>query len=219
MDNLGDVVPPSHTQFADFASLDGEVANPVLATLVFVLARPCHGIRSWNPLFNPLRAHSVETNRRMITQPPSRRGMSDKWDGRFLELAKHISQWSKDPSTKVGCVVIGEDREIRSTGFNGFPRGIADDSERLEDREQKYPLICHAEENAIMHAARIGVSLKGCVAYVTWPPCTGCSRSLIQAGITEVVYPEDIDVPERWEKDFAMSVAMMEEAGITVRSA
>ena len=102
-------------------------------------------------------------------------------------------------------------------GFNGFPRGIAIDSERLEDGG-KY-LICHAEENAIMHAARIGVSLKGCVAYVTWPPCTGCSRSLIQAGIVEVVYPKDIDVPERWEKDFAMSVAMMEEAGITVRSA
>ena len=155
----------------------------------------------------------------MITLTLSRQVMSSKWDERFIELAKHISQWSKDPSTKVGCVVIGEDREIRSTGFNGFPRGIADDSERLEDRELKYPLICHAEDNAIMHAARIGVSLKGCVAYVTWPPCTGCSRSLIQAGIVEVVYPKDIDVPERWEKDFAMSVAMMEEAGIKVRSA
>ena len=86
--------------------------------------------------------------------------MSGKWDVRFIELAKHISLWSKDPSTKVGCVVVGEDREIRSTGFNGFPRGIDDDDERLMDREKKYPLICHAEENAIMHAARIGVSLK-----------------------------------------------------------
>ena len=84
--------------------------------------------------------------------------MSEKWDRRFLELAEHISTWSKDPSTKVGCVVVGEDREIRSTGFNGFPRGIEDDAERLEDREQKYPLICHAEENAIMHAARTGKS-------------------------------------------------------------
>ena len=59
--------------------------------------------------------------------------MSEKWDQRFIELAQHISGWSKDPSTKVGCIVVGEDREIRSTGFNGFPRGIADDSERLED--------------------------------------------------------------------------------------
>ena len=70
--------------------------------------------------------------------------MSEKWDKRFLDLAAHISTWSKDPSTKVGCVVVGEDREIRSTGFNGFPRGIEDDEERLSDREQKYPLICHA---------------------------------------------------------------------------
>lgn len=143
--------------------------------------------------------------------------MSMKWDQRFLKLAEHISGWSKDPSTKVGCVVVGEDREIRSTGFNGFPRGIADDAARLEDREQKYPLICHAEENAIMHAARIGLSLKGCTAYVTWPPCTRCARSLIQAGVVEVVYPEEIEVPERWMADFDMSTNMMSEAGLNIR--
>jgi len=143
--------------------------------------------------------------------------MSTKWDQRFLKLAEHISGWSKDPSTKVGCVVVGEDREIRSTGFNGFPRGIADDAARLEDREQKYPLICHAEENAIMHAARIGLSLKGCTAYVTWPPCTRCARSLIQAGVVEVVYPEEIEVPERWMADFDMSTNMMGEAGLNIR--
>ena len=143
--------------------------------------------------------------------------MSTKWDQRFLKLAEHISGWSKDPSTKVGCVVVGEDREIRSTGFNGFPRGIADDAARLEDREQKYPLICHAEENAIMHAARIGLSLKGCTAYVTWPPCTRCARSLIQAGVVEVVYPEEIEVPERWMADFDMSTNMMSEAGLNIR--
>ena len=145
--------------------------------------------------------------------------MSAKWDQRFLNLAEHISGWSKDPSTKVGCVVVGEDREIRSTGFNGFPRGIADDSERLSDREQKYPLICHAEENAIMHAARIGLSLKGCTAYVTWPPCTRCARSLIQAGVIEVVYPSGSEVPERWMSDFEMSTQMLTEAGLKIRQA
>ena len=87
--------------------------------------------------------------------------MSEKWDKRFLALASHIAGWSKDPSTQVGCVVVGPDREIRSTGFNGFPRGIEDSIARLENRELKYPLICHAEENAIMHATRIGISLKG----------------------------------------------------------
>ena len=144
--------------------------------------------------------------------------MSEKWDIRFVKLAMHIANWSKDPSTKVGCVVVGEDREIRSTGFNGFPRGIKDDEERLLDREQKYPLICHAEENAIMHAARIGVSLKGSTAYVTWPPCSRCARSLIQAGIKEVVYSNQEEIPERWVEDFTISCEMLTEAGVIIRS-
>jgi len=144
--------------------------------------------------------------------------MTSKWDLRFIGLAQHISTWSKDPSTKVGCVVVGEDREIRSTGFNGFPRGINDDEDRLMDREKKYPLICHAEENAIMHAARIGVSLKDSTAYVTWPPCSRCARSLIQAGIREIVYPETGKIPERWIEDFTISDSMLNEAGVAVRS-
>jgi dCMP deaminase len=144
--------------------------------------------------------------------------MSEKWDIRFVKLAMHIANWSKDPSTKVGCVVVGEDREIRSTGFNGFPRGIKDDEERLLDREQKYPLICHAEENAIMHAARIGVSLKGSTAYVTWPPCSRCARSLIQSGIKEIIYPTPGEIPERWIDDFNISNGMISEAGVIVRT-
>jgi dCMP deaminase len=142
---------------------------------------------------------------------------SQKWDRRFLALARHISEWSKDPSTQVGCVVVGPDREIRSTGFNGLPRGIEDTIERLGNRELKYPLICHAEENAIMHAARIGLALKGCTAYVTWPPCTRCARSLIQAGVEQVVFPGPIEIPERWVDDFEVSRAMFEEAKVVVR--
>ena len=142
-----------------------------------------------------------------------------KWDTRFLELAKQIASWSKDPSTKVGCVVVGPDREIRSTGFNGLPRGIKDSDERLNNREIKYPMICHAEENAIMHAARIGISLKECKAYVTWPPCTRCARSLIQAGITEVIYPKSVDIPERWATDFDLSLNMFKEAKVKINKA
>ena len=144
--------------------------------------------------------------------------MSDKWDRRFIALARHIAGWSKDPSTQVGCVVVGPDREIRSTGFNGFPRGIDDSDERLADRELKYPFICHAEENAIMHAARIGVSLKGCSAYVTWPPCTRCARSLIQAGVRTIYYPGGLEIPERWQEDFEMSTQMFREAGVQTRT-
>ena len=145
--------------------------------------------------------------------------MSAKWDIRFLKLATHISEWSKDPSTKVGCVVVGPDREIRSTGFNGFPRGIQDSDDRLTNRDLKYPLICHAEENAIMHAARIGLALKGCTAYVTWPPCTRCARSLIQAGVPEIVIPSGLEIPDRWRDDFEMSMGLLREAGVKIRSA
>ena len=141
------------------------------------------------------------------------------WDERFLGLAAHIATWSKDPSTQVGCVIVGPDNEVRSTGFNGLPRGIADTEARLTNRERKYPLICHAEENAIMHAARIGMSLKGCTVYVTWPPCTRCARSLIQAGVSEAVYPASADVPKRWTDDFALASEMLSEAGVALRSA
>ena len=144
--------------------------------------------------------------------------MMTDWNKRFLKLAKHISEWSKDPSTQVGCVVVGPDREIRSTGFNGLPRGIEDNDERLNDREIKYPLICHAEENAIMHAARIGISLKDCTAYVTWPPCTRCARSLIQAGISTIIYPENTEIPERWMADFNLSLNMLKEANINLKT-
>tara|TARA_B100000941_G_scaffold157212_1_gene111548 strand:- start:346 stop:780 length:435 start_codon:yes stop_codon:yes gene_type:complete len=140
------------------------------------------------------------------------------WDQRFLNLAKHISEWSKDPSTKVGCIVVGPDREIRSTGFNGLPRGIEDNDERLNNREIKYPLICHAEENAIMHAARIGISLKDCTAYVTWPPCTRCARSLVQAGVSTIIYPKNIEIPDRWMDDFNLSLNMLKEAKINIKT-
>jgi dCMP deaminase len=79
-------------------------------------------------------------------------------------------------------------------------------------------LICHAEENAIMHAARVGVPLRDCKAYVTWPPCTRCARSLVQAGVREVVYPAGLDIPDRWQEDFRLSLLLLAEAGIVVRS-
>mmetsp|Transcript_10417 Transcript_10417/g.18739 ORF Transcript_10417/g.18739 Transcript_10417/m.18739 type:complete len:407 (-) Transcript_10417:3-1223(-) len=138
------------------------------------------------------------------------------WSDRFLALSTYIAQWSKDPSTIVGCVIVGKDKEIRSTGFNGLPRGIEDTKERLEDRSLKYPLICHAEENAIMHAARIGVSVKDCEAFVTWPPCARCARSLVQAGIRRVVYPDGVRIREAWASGCKAAVDMMTEAGVEV---
>lgn len=138
-----------------------------------------------------------------------------KWDKRFLGVAKLISSWSKDPSTQIGCVIVGPNREIRSTGYNGFARGIVDDG-RLEDREQKYPLIVHAEENAILNGALVGVSLKGCKSYAGWTPCSRCTRMLIQVGVSEVIF-EEREIPERWAADFKLGQSMLTEAGIPFR--
>ena len=139
------------------------------------------------------------------------------WDVRFLKLAQHIASWSKDPSTKVGCVIVGPDREIVSTGYNGFPRGVSDDSSRYDDRNTKLHLICHAEENAVSHAARIGVSLRNTTAYVTWPPCPRCARSLVQAGVTKVVHQET-ELPERWVEQMNWSFQLLDEADVDVVS-
>ena len=139
--------------------------------------------------------------------------MSLKWDLRFLELAKHISQWSKDPSTQVGAVAV-RDRRILATGYNGFPRGVADLPGRLENRSEKYLRTVHAEANAIAQAARNPICLNGADIYV-WPfvPCSSCCTLLIQAGFSRVVVP-DLPIPDRWEESFQMSQEMFQEAQI-----
>ena len=92
---------------------------------------------------------------------------SDKWHKRFMEVAELVSTWSKDPSTKVGAIVVGPDREIRSTGYNGLVRGVDDKKPERLERPTKYDFFEHAERNAVYNACLIGASLKGCVIYVT----------------------------------------------------
>lgn len=134
-----------------------------------------------------------------------------KWDERFMELARLVSTWSKDPSTKVGAVIVNPENHVVSLGFNGFPRGIKDD-ERLEDRETKYAMILHAEVNALQTAV---ASVKDCTVY-TWPlpPCSRCAAQLIQAGIKRVVIPEGVD--ERWVESCSTAFKMFDEAEIPV---
>jgi dCMP deaminase len=135
------------------------------------------------------------------------------WDLRFLELAKHISAWSKDPSTQVGAVAV-RDRRVLATGYNGFPRGVADLPGRLKDRNEKLMRTVHAEANIIAQAARNGVSLDRATIYV-WPfvPCNSCATMLIQSGIKRVVVP-DLPIPDRWVDSFEMSRAMFKEVGL-----
>ncbi|MBE6458768.1 MAG: dCMP deaminase family protein [Alphaproteobacteria bacterium] len=135
-----------------------------------------------------------------------------------MEVAELVATWSKDPSTKVGAIVVGPDREIRSTGYNGVVRGVDDDiPERLE-RPTKYDFFEHAERNAVYNACLIGASLKGCVIYVTAMPCPDCARAIIQSGIKEVVTHKvkiDANSPTgTWRDKLVYSEQMFAEAGI-----
>src|SRR5262245_49631273 len=119
------------------------------------------------------------------------------WDSRFMRLAEHIGGWSKDRSTRVGCVIVGPNREIRSTGYNGFPRGVEDLVDERHSRPAKYKWTEHAERNAIYNAARIGVSIDGCAMYVPWFPCMDCARAIVQSGLSVLVaYRPDLDDPQ-----------------------
>jgi dCMP deaminase len=95
---------------------------------------------------------------------------SSRWDKRFVQVAELIASWSKDPSTKVGAVAINVKKQIISTGYNGFPRGIQDIEERYESRELKYRFVLHAEQNLISNAAATGVSLTDSFIYVVGMP-------------------------------------------------
>lgn len=107
------------------------------------------------------------------------------WNYRFLKLAQHISQWSKDPSTKCGAVIVGPLRQKVAYGYNGFPIGVDDMPQRYNNREVKYDLVVHAELNAILNAQ---FGLSGSTLYV-YPlvPCTECAKAIIQSGIKRVV--------------------------------
>lgn len=140
---------------------------------------------------------------------------ADKWDLRFLSSAREISSWSKDPRRKVGCVIIDDDYNQLSGGFNGFPRGIADDH-RLDDRPVKNRMIVHAEANAVAAAARNGHSLKDATVYITHAPCPQCACLLIQAGVVRVVYSKQKDSNPEDEEDFALAVVLLKEACVHV---
>lgn len=144
--------------------------------------------------------------------------MMDKqrfWDIRFAQLAKLVSLWSKDPSTKVGAVIVRPDKTIASVGFNGFPKGVPDLPEWYADRDIKYKIVKHAEENAILFAQE---DIKGHTLYVyPLPPCSSCAGDIIQRGIKRVV----AIVPPKYSHRsadpafcFHLTTRMFEAAGI-----
>ena len=136
------------------------------------------------------------------------------WKTYFYSFAHLASQKSKD-ETQVGAVLIGPEGEIRLTGFNGPPRGVLDMPERRQ-RPAKYLFASHAEQNIIAFAARAGIRTEGCTIYVTHKVCSACAKSLIQGGITRIVYgPGQTSMPK---EEFEAAVQMFKEAGVKYES-
>jgi dCMP deaminase len=139
----------------------------------------------------------------------------NKWTRRYLDIAKEVSTWSKDPSKQIGAVAVGDKGQILSQGYNGFPRGVKDTNERYNDREEKYKYVVHGEMNCIYNACNSGVSLNGATLYVTGlPVCSECAKGIIQVGIKKVVMEYPKDIPPIWEKSVQLTKQMFLEANV-----
>lgn len=140
-----------------------------------------------------------------------------KWRSRFLKMAHETASWSKDSSSKVGCIIVNDDGLVVSMGYNGIPRGIDDNIPERHERPNKYLWFEHAERNAIYQA--IG-SLKGCSLFVTHVPCADCARAIVQTGINSVIIDRDSGIHsefmERMGESGQASLTMFLEANINV---
>lgn len=146
--------------------------------------------------------------------------MSMRWVVYFQNLAHQVKLKSKDERTQIGAVIVGKDKEIVSTGYNSFPRGIDDNIRERQERPEKYFWFEHAERNAIYNAARIGVSTKGCTMYLSCGiPCSDCARGIINAGITRIFCEKAGYGAEgkKWDESAERSWTMFEEAVVNVQ--
>lgn len=138
------------------------------------------------------------------------------WDEYFMGVALLSARRSKDPSTQVGACIVNEKNKIVGTGYNGLPIGCSDDDFPWDKKgnflDTKYPFVCHAELNAILN--NIGMDLRGCRIYTALFPCNECTKAIIQAGISEVVYLSD-----KYEGTDAAKAAkmMLTKSGIQYR--
>lgn len=142
-----------------------------------------------------------------------------KWDGRFLKIAKEISTWSKDPSTQIGAVLVGDHNQIISQGYNGFPRGVNDTKERYENREEKYKFTVHGEANCVYNAIHSSANIRGSTIYVHGlPVCSECAKLIIQTGVSRVVMGT-ISVEKQngrvdWSESSKLALVMFDEAKV-----
>lgn len=135
----------------------------------------------------------------------------DKWDYRFIQLAKLVGSWSKDPSTKVGACIVDSRKRVISVGFNGPPVGV----EEATNRQQKLMRTIHAEANALHFATRDW--LEGCTIYVTHPPCAHCASHITQRGIKDVVclLPSE-EFLSRWGEDYTEATQIFAQARVSL---
>ena len=146
----------------------------------------------------------------------------EKWDRRYLGLAKYYSQFSKDPSTKVGAVVVNSSNRVVGMGYNGFPPGVEDTEERYNNRELKYKLVVHAEVNALLDAGEraLGGTLYVWPSFALPPICNECCKVAITAGIFLIVgfeADENDERAQRWKESIAVSKMLCDEAGVFYR--
>lgn len=142
---------------------------------------------------------------------------TNKWDIRWLELARLISSWSKDPSSQVGAIIVSPHNRLISTGYNGFSEGIADD-DRLDNREEKYKLVIHAEINSILNAFG---PVRGNKIYIyPYLPCFTCASIIINSGLIEVNIPylKDEQIPLRWVESWELSKKLFKEANVLIKT-
>lgn len=137
----------------------------------------------------------------------------NSWDNKFIKLAQEIATWSKDPSTKVGAILVDADHNVIGTGYNGFPRGVPDDPAEYDDREIKYSKIVHGEINAIL-SARGNLPYAHTLYTIPFMPCCRCAGIIIQAKISNVVtiYSDN----ERWKESFAITRKMFSQAQVNL---
>ena len=140
-----------------------------------------------------------------------------EWDYYFMKMVYLVALKSKDPSSKIGAVLVNTNRVV-STGYNGFPIGVNDLPQRYDNRETKYKFICHAEANSVLAAARFGISTLNTTLYTQSVPCNECCKSIIQGGIKEIVcHSLWKKMKQKWIDSQEISDIMLKECGITVR--
>jgi dCMP deaminase len=142
-----------------------------------------------------------------------------RWVEYFRTLAHTVKLKSKDVNTQIGAVIVGKDKEIVSTGYNSFPRGINDNISSRQERPEKYFWFEHGERNAIYNAARIGVSTKGTTMYLSCGvPCADCARGIINAGIVRIFCEKGGGGAKgpKWFESSERSWEMLDEAGVKV---